>query len=72
MTMQLKGIYHTTKDKKVGGAIRKLTSLARWYNAIEKSRFEHFGTVMRSVEQHRQYEPAGKLSQVPYSDSKLS
>ena len=65
--MQLKGIYHTTKDKKVA-----LTRLARWYNTIEKSGFEHFGTVMRSVEQHRQYEPAGKLSQVPYSDSKLS
>ena len=45
--MQLKGIYHTTKDKKVA-----LTRLARWYNTIEKSGFEHFGTVMRSVEQH--------------------
>jgi len=47
LTMQLKGIYHTTKDKKVA-----LTRLARWYNAIEESGFEHFGTVMRSVQAH--------------------
>lgn len=47
LTMQLKGIYHTTKDKNVA-----LTCLARWYNAIEESGFEHFGTVMRSVQAH--------------------
>ncbi|NDW11085.1 DDE transposase [Dysgonomonas sp. 520] len=47
LTMQLKSIYHTTKDKKVA-----LTRLARWYNAIEESGFEHFGTVMRSVQAH--------------------
>lgn len=47
LTMQLKGIYHTTKDKNVA-----LTRLARWYNAIEESGFEHFGTVMRSVQAH--------------------
>lgn len=47
LTMQLKCIYHTTKDKTVA-----LTRLARWYNAIEQSGFEHFGTVMRSVQAH--------------------
>ena len=47
LMMQLKGIYHTTRDKKVA-----LTRLARWYNAIEESGFEHFGTVMRSVQAH--------------------
>ena len=47
LTMQLKHIYHTTNDKKVA-----LTRLARWYNAIEESGFEHFGTVMRSVQSH--------------------
>lgn len=47
LTMQLKYIYHTTKDKTVA-----LTRLARWYNAIEQSGFEHFGTVMRSVQAH--------------------
>jgi len=47
LTMQLKSIYHTTKDKKVA-----LTRLAKWYNAIEESGFEHFGTVMRSVQAH--------------------
>ena len=47
LTMQLKRIYHTTKDKKVA-----LTRLAKWYNAIEESGFEHFGTVMRSVQAH--------------------
>ena len=45
--MQLKRIYHTTKDKKMA-----LTRLACWYNAIEKSGFDRFGTVMRSVQQH--------------------
>lgn len=47
LTMQLKCIYHTTKDKTVA-----LTRLARWYNAIEQSGFEHFDTVMRSVQAH--------------------
>lgn len=47
LTMQLKCIYHTTKDKTVA-----LTRLARWYNAIEQSGFKHFGTVMRSVQAH--------------------
>lgn len=47
LTMRLKSIYHTTKDKKVA-----LTRLARWYNAIEESGLEHFGTVMRSVQAH--------------------
>lgn len=47
LTMQLKYIYHTTKDKTVA-----LTRLARWYNAIEQSGFEHFATVMRSVQAH--------------------
>lgn len=47
LTMQLKSIYQTTKEKKMA-----LTRLARWYNAIEESGFEHFGTVMRSVQAH--------------------
>lgn len=47
LTMQLKSIYQTTKYKKMA-----LTRLARWYNAIEESGFEHFGTVMRSVQAH--------------------
>lgn len=47
LTMQLKSIYQTTKDKKMA-----LTRLARWYNTIEESGFEHFGTVMRSVQAH--------------------
>lgn len=47
LTMQLKSIYHTTKNKKVA-----FTRLARWYNAIEESGVEHFGTVMRSVQAH--------------------
>lgn len=45
--MLLKSIYHTTKDEKVA-----LTRLARWYNTIEESVFEHCGTVMRSVQSH--------------------
>ncbi|NDV79799.1 transposase, partial [Dysgonomonas sp. 511] len=47
LTMQLKSIYHTSMDKKIA-----LTRLARWYNAIDESGFEHFGTVMRSVQAH--------------------
>lgn len=49
LTMQLKNIYHTTKDKKVA-----LTRLAKWYNQIEASGLEYFGTVMRSVQAHYQ------------------
>lgn len=49
LTMQLKHIYHTTKDKKVA-----LTRLAKWYNQIEASGLEHFETVMRSVQAHYQ------------------
>ena len=48
LTMKLKNIY-STKDKKVA-----LTKLARWYNNVEKSGFEHFGTVMRSIQSHYQ------------------
>lgn len=49
LTMQLKHIYHTTKDKKVA-----LTRLAKWYNQIEASGLEYFETVMRSVQAHYQ------------------
>ena len=45
LTMKLKNIYSSTKDKKVA-----LTKLARWYNDVENSGFEHFGTVMRSIQ----------------------
>ena len=49
LTMQLRSIYNTTKDKNIA-----LTRLAKWYNAVEKSVFEHFGTVMRSIQSHYQ------------------
>ena len=49
LTMQLRSIYNTTKDKNIA-----LTRLAKWYNAVEKSGFEHFGTVMRSIQSHYQ------------------
>ena len=49
LTMKLKNIYSSTKDKKVA-----LTKLARWYNDVENSGFEHFGTVMRSIQSHYQ------------------
>lgn len=45
--MQLKSIYHTTKDENIA-----LTRLAQCYNAVEESGFEHFGTVVRSVQAH--------------------
>ena len=49
LTMQLKGIYHTTKDKNVA-----LTRLARWYEAVEKTGFEHFNTAKKSIAAHYQ------------------
>lgn len=47
LTMHLKSIYHTTKDKKVA-----FTRLARWYQEIEKCGFEYFNTVKRSISAH--------------------
>jgi len=47
LTMQLKSIYHTTKDKGVAFA-----KLARWYEDIEKSGFDYFNTVKNSVSAH--------------------
>lgn len=49
LTMQLKGIYHTTKDKNVA-----LTRLARWYEAVEKTGFQHFNTAKSSIAAHYQ------------------
>jgi len=49
LTMQLKRIYHTTKDKNVA-----LTRLARWYEAVEKTGFEHFNTAKKSIAEHYQ------------------
>ena len=44
LTMQLKGIYHTTKDKGIA-----FTRLAQWFRKVEESGFEHFETVRRSI-----------------------
>ncbi|MDL2299999.1 transposase [Bacteroides sp. OttesenSCG-928-E20] len=49
LTMQLKGIYHTTKDKNVA-----LTRLARWYEAVENTGFQHFNTAKTSIAAHYQ------------------
>lgn len=49
LTMQLKQIYHTTKDKNVA-----LTRLARWYEAVENTGFQHFNTAKTSIAAHYQ------------------
>lgn len=50
LSMKLGEIYHTVKDKNIG-----LTRLAKWYNEVEKSGFESFGTVARSIQNNYQY-----------------
>ena len=50
LAMKLGEIYHTVKDKAVG-----LTRLAKWYDEVERSGFESFGTVSRSIQNNYQY-----------------
>lgn len=47
LIMQLKGIYQNTRDK-----ILALTRLAKWYEAVEQSKFKTFGTAKRSIAAH--------------------
>lgn len=49
LTMQLKGIYHTTKNKNIA-----LTRLAKWYEEVEKTGFQHFNTAKTSIAAHYQ------------------
>ena len=50
LAMKLGEIYHTVKDKAVG-----LTRLAKWYDQVDRSGFESFGTVSRSIQNNYQY-----------------
>ena len=50
LSMKLGEIYHTVKDKAVG-----LTRLARWYDQVDRSGFNSFGTVSRSIQHNYQY-----------------
>ena len=50
LAMKLGEIYHTVKDKAVG-----LTRLAKWYDEVDRSGFESFGTVSRSIQNNYQY-----------------
>jgi hypothetical protein len=47
LTMQLKGIYEHTTDKKFA-----LGRLARWYETVEQSAFKTFNTAKRSIAAH--------------------
>ena len=47
LTMQLKGIYEHTTDKRFA-----LGRLARWYEAVEQSAFKTFNTAKRSIAAH--------------------
>lgn len=44
LTMKLKYIYHTTKDKGVA-----FTRLAQWFRKVEEAGFSQFNTVMNSI-----------------------
>lgn len=50
LSMKLGEIYHPVKDNGVA-----LTRLAKCYDEVEKSGFETFGTVSRSVQNNYQY-----------------
>lgn len=50
LSMKLGEIYHTVKDKAIG-----LTRLAKWYDQVDRSGFESFGTVSRSIQNNYQY-----------------
>lgn len=47
LVMQLGNIYHCVKDKGVA-----FTRLAKWYDQVEKSGFESFNVVVRSIQSH--------------------
>ena len=47
LTMQLKGIYENTTDKRFA-----LARLAKWYEAVEQSSFKTFNTAKRSIAAH--------------------
>jgi transposase len=49
LTMKLRHIYHTVKDKTVA-----LTRLAHWYEQVEQSGFKQFNTVKRTIAAHYQ------------------
>jgi hypothetical protein len=49
LTVQLKGIYHTTRDRNIA-----LTGLAGWYEAAEQTGFQHFNTAKTSIAAHCQ------------------
>ncbi|MCE5226022.1 MAG: transposase [Porphyromonadaceae bacterium] len=49
LTMQLRHIYHTVKEKVVA-----FTRLAHWYEQIEQAGFKQFNTVKRSISAHYQ------------------
>lgn len=49
LTMQLKGIYQTTKNKNIA-----LTRLARWYETVEQTGFSYFNTAKNSIAAHYQ------------------
>jgi len=47
LSMELYSIYQNTKDKRIA-----FTKLAHWYNAIEKTDFDVFNTVIKTIQQH--------------------
>jgi transposase len=47
LVMQLGNIYHCVNDKGVA-----FTRLAKWYDQVEKSGFESFNVVVRSIQSH--------------------
>ena len=49
LTMKLRNIYHTVKDKTVA-----LTRLAHWYEQVEQTGFKQFNTVKRTIAAHYQ------------------
>lgn len=49
LTMQLRYIYHTVKEKVVA-----FTRLAHWHEQIEQAGFKQFNTVKRSISAHYQ------------------
>ena len=47
LSIELGRIYHTTKDKGVA-----FTRLAKWYDKVEKTNFQSFNTIARSIQEH--------------------
>jgi transposase len=50
LTMSLRHIYHTVRDKRIA-----FTRLAKWYEDVEQSGFKQFNTVKKSIAAHYQY-----------------